>query len=64
MLHKINNIYIQVEHISSVQILKDDSFGGTLEISLLGQEPIHVICGDRAEAELLKLLKLLTEIAY
>ena len=68
MLHKINNTYVQLEHISSVKLLKDGGlaefgietdFGPTLEISLLGHEPIHIICGDLAEAELQNLLKLI-----
>lgn len=42
----LKDIMVNIEHISSLKI-SDEHFPGTLEISLLGHEPIHIVMGDK-----------------
>lgn len=42
----LKDIMVNIDHISSLKI-SDENFPGTLQISLLGHEPIHIIMGDK-----------------
>jgi len=70
-MRKIGNKYITVEHISSIELGCDEAakfgmeeaFEGTIAISLLGGEPMHIILGSKkaAELEVDRLLRLVSD---